>query len=203
MLIELLKILELKSVLNINKNQNLKEIFSMIFPEFLYLDRLEILKKIYNINNTNKEILLAVLLIDDNDNHEYFSHKYNVSNRIKENLKKIALQLTHIKKNKDFFEKDLKRNVYIFGKNHLINLNLINFSINSKIKTQEFFKITKKILGSNVPKFKIDGDYLKKNGMREGESLGRALKLIEKEWINNNFEISNKRVKELIEKNFN
>jgi len=54
-----------------------------------------------------------------------------------------------------------------------------------------------------VPKFKIDGDYLKKNGMREGESLGRALKLIEKEWINNNFEISNKRVKELIEKNFN
>ena len=202
-LIELLKILELKSVLNINKNQNLKEIFSMIFPEFLYLDRLERLKKIYNINNTNKEILLAVLLIDDNDNHEYFSHKYNVSNRIKENLKKIALQLTHIKKNKDFFEKDLKRNVYIFGKNHLINLNLINFSINSKIKTQEFFKITKKILGSNVPKFKIDGDYLKKNGMREGESLGRALKLIEKEWINNNFEISNKRVKELIEKNFN
>ncbi len=175
----------------------------MIFPEFLYLDRLERLKKIYNINNTNKEILLAVLLIDDNDNHEYFSHKYNVSNRIKENLKKIALQLTHIKKNKDFFEKDLKRNVYIFGKNHLINLNLINFSINSKIKTQEFFKITKKILGSNVPKFKIDGDYLKKNGMREGESLGRALKLIEKEWINNNFEISNKRVKELIEKNFN
>ena len=85
----------------------------------------------------------------------------------------------------------------------IINLNLINFSINSKIKTQEFFKITKKILGSNVPKFKIDGDYLKKNGMREGESLGRALKLIEKEWINNNFEISNKRVKELIEKNFN
>ena len=202
-LIELLKILELKSVLNINKNQNLKEIFSMIFPEFLYLDRLERLKKIYNINNTNKEILLAVLLIDDNDNHEYFSHKYNVSNRIKENLKKIALQLTHIKKNKDFFEKDLKKNVYIFGKSHLINLNLINFSINSKIKTQEFFKITKKILGSNVPKFKIDGDYLKKNGMREGESLGRALKLIEKEWINNNFEISNKRVKELIEKNFN
>ena len=118
-------------------------------------------------------------------------------------MKKIALQFTHIKKNKDFFEKDLKRNVYIFGKNHLINLNLINFSINSKIKTQEFFKITKKILGSNVPKFKIDGDYLKKNGMREGESLGRALKLIEKEWINNNFEISNKRVKELIEKNFN
>ena len=45
-LIELLKILELKSVLNINKNANLKEIFSMIFPEFLYLDRLERLKNI-------------------------------------------------------------------------------------------------------------------------------------------------------------
>ena len=37
---ELLKILELKSFLKINESNHLKEIFLMIFPEFLYLNRL-------------------------------------------------------------------------------------------------------------------------------------------------------------------
>ena len=39
-LIELLKILSLKNFLTINQSSNLREIFSMIFPEFLYLNRL-------------------------------------------------------------------------------------------------------------------------------------------------------------------
>ena len=47
-LIELLKILSLKNFLTINQSSNLKEIFSIIFPEFLYLNRLERLKKYIN-----------------------------------------------------------------------------------------------------------------------------------------------------------
>ena len=35
-LIELLKILDLQNFLKINESSNLREIFSMIFPEFLY-----------------------------------------------------------------------------------------------------------------------------------------------------------------------
>jgi len=89
-LIELLKILDLKNFYKINENSNLKEIFSMIFPEFLYLNRLERLKKVYSDSELNRDILLAVLLIDEKDNHEYFLHKYNASNKIKETLKKIS-----------------------------------------------------------------------------------------------------------------
>ena len=37
-LIELMKILDLQNFLKINESGNLKEIFSMIFPEFLYLN---------------------------------------------------------------------------------------------------------------------------------------------------------------------
>ena len=61
----------------INQNDNLREIFSMIFPEFLYLNRLERLKKIYQYSEVNVDILLAVILIDEKQNHEYFIHKYN------------------------------------------------------------------------------------------------------------------------------
>ena len=195
---ELLKILELKSFLKINESDHLKEIFLMIFPEFLYLNRLERLKKICKYSNINKDLLLAVLLIDDKNNDEYFSHKYNVSSKIKETLKKLSSNLIEVKKNKNFFGKDLIRNVYFYGKEHLINLNIINFSINSKIKIDEFSKILNLVLKSNVPKLHVNGEYLKKNGMKEGESLGKVLKKIESEWVNNNFEISNERIKDLI-----
>ena len=137
-LFELFKILDLKNFLNINDSINLKEIFNLIFPEFLYLNRLAKLKKVNNFSQIQRNIILAVLLIDEEDNHEYFTHKYNVSIKIKESLKKIASDIKNIKKNKDFFEKDLLRNIYINGKDHLVALNLIYFSINPKVKLKDF-----------------------------------------------------------------
>ncbi len=50
-LIELFKILELKNFTQINKSTNLIEIFSMVFPELIYIDRLERLNKIYDHSN--------------------------------------------------------------------------------------------------------------------------------------------------------
>ena len=66
------------------------------------------------------------------DTHEYFGHKYNISNNIKDNLNSLAKNLKLIKENKDFFNKDLEKNIYLHDKNHLINLNILNFVINSK-----------------------------------------------------------------------
>ena len=49
-----------------------------------------------------------------------------------------------------------------------------------------------------MPFLPIDGELLKRKGMKEGESLGKVLKELEKEWINNNFKISNNRIDEII-----
>jgi len=202
-LIELLKILGLKTFLKINKGGSLREIFSMVFPEFLYLKRLERLEKVYQYSKVNLDILLAVLLIDEKDNHEYFIHKYNAPNKIKEILRKFNKNLKELKNDKEFFEKDLMKNVYSLGKNHLVALNLINFSINSKVKSNDFSETLNKILKTIVPIFTIDGETLKQKGMQEGQSLGSVLKTLEKEWVNNNFEISNERVDEIIKVNSN
>ncbi len=202
-LIELFKILDLKNFLTINKSSNLKEIFSMIFPEFLYLKRLERLKKIYQYSEVNVDILLAVMLIDEKDNHEYFIHKYNASNKTKETLEQFKKNLIKLKNDKEFFEKNLIKNIYFNGKNHLIALNLINFSINSKVKINDFKKTLNKILKIKVPIFPIDGETLIQKGMQEGQKLGNVLKTLEKEWINNNFKISNERVEEIIKVNSN
>mgnify|MGYP000719150851 CR=1 FL=1 len=202
-LIELLKILDLKNFYKINQSSNLKEIFSMIFPEFLYLNRLERLKKVYSDSELNRDILLAVLLIDEKDNHEYFLHKYNASNKIKETLKKISENLKKIQNEKEFFVNDLTKNAYFFGKKNLIALNLINFSINNKLKSIDFVNTLNKILKIKVPLFPINGELLKKKGMKEGQSLGNVLRILEKEWVANNFKISNERIDEIIQINLN
>ena len=202
-LVELFKILDLKKFINLNENEYLKEIFSLIFPEFNNFERLNRLKKIYNNINIEKNILLAVLLIDEKDNHEYFAHKYNVANTIKENLNLFAKDLKLLRKNKDFFGKDLDKNIYLKNKNYLINLNIINFASNAKYNLKDFSEIMRKILQSKLHTFPIDGKYLIQNGMKEGLALGKVLKMIEDEWINNGFKISKDLVKEIIQLNFN
>ena len=164
---ELLKILDLKNFLQINENNHLKEIFSLIFPEFLYLNRLKSLKKINDNSLLNRDTLLAILLIDEKENHEYFAHKYNISNKLKSFLGSLASNLIEIQ-SKRFFDKDLTKNIYIYGKKHLKNLNLINFSINSKIRLEDYFKNLSRILKLKVPEFQIDGECLKRHGMKEG-----------------------------------
>ena len=197
-LIELYKILDLKNFTNLNESNQLKEIFSLIFPEFENLKRLERLIKICDYTQVNKELLLAVLLIDEKNNHEYFAHKYNVSNNIKENLHMFAKNLTLIRVNKDFFKKELEKYIYLNDKNHLTNLNILNFVINEKLKFKDFSETLKKILQSKKHKLPVDGKYLMDNGMKQGSQMGKVLKKIEEEWIKNNFKISEDQIKEII-----
>tara|TARA_B100000965_G_scaffold31090_1_gene23069 strand:- start:3313 stop:4569 length:1257 start_codon:yes stop_codon:yes gene_type:complete len=195
---ELFKILRTKNFVKLNDYKNLKDIFSLIFPEFRYLERLAKLNLINRNQSFSNELLLAVLLIDDTNNHEYFSHKYNVSNELRESLNLLAKNYKIIKEKKFFFKKDLKKNIYFFGKKHLRLLNMLTFSVSKKMKINEYLNNLSNINGINLPIFSYDGNFLKKNGLKEGTIIGRTLKIIESEWIKNNFNLSNKRVLEII-----
>ena len=187
---ELFKILDLKNFMILNKYTELKEIFTLIFPEFENLSRLERLNKICDFSKVDRNLLLAALLIDEKDSHEYFGHK--------ENLNSFAKNLKLINTNKGFLNEDLEKNIYLYNKNYLINLIIINFAINSKLKLKDFNETIKKILRSKIHKFSIDGKYLKENGMQEGPLMGKVLRVVEEEWIQNNFHITKERVKEII-----
>ena len=200
-LVELYKILNLQNFINLNESDYLKEIFNLIFPEFKNIKRLDRLKKIYKYSEINLKLMLAVLLIDNDNNHEYFSHKYNVSNEIKDELHLLAKNFQSLKDNKDLFNKDLEKNIYLTDKSHLINLNILNFTSNPKLSLKDFSETLKKILKSKTHQFHIDGKYLMERGMKEGKLLGRVLKEIEEEWVDNNFNISDDRVKEIIKLN--
>jgi hypothetical protein len=166
-----------------------------------YLNRLEKLNKVKKIININQFTLLLILLIDTTDNHEYFAYKYNISNNFKTRLNLFNKNLILFKKDNNFLRDDLMKNIYLYGKNHLIFLNTLIFTDNSKITVNDFININKRIINTKIPKFPINGKYLLQNGMKEGSTLGRILKIIEDEWIVNGFKISKDRVKEIIKSN--
>ena len=195
---ELFKILSTKNFFKLNNNKELKEIFSLIFAEFKYLERLNKFEDINNYSNFNKKTLLAIMLIDEKNNHEYFSHKYNVSNEIKETLSLIAKNFTIMQNNKEFFLKDLKKNIYFFGKTHLMSLIALHFTSNKKMKLKNYLAVFNDIKKIDIPKFSFDGNYLKEKGMKEGALIGKTLKRIENEWLDNNFKVSDKRVLKII-----
>ena len=103
-----------------------------------------------------------------------------------------------MKVDEDFFSKNLEKNIYLNNKNYLIKLNILNFIINSKTTLKNFSDINKKILKAKTHKFKIDGKYLMANDMKQGELMGKVLKKIEEEWIDNNFKITKERIREII-----
>ena len=115
-LIELFKILKIKNFENLNDNQTLKEIFLLIFPELKYFRRLSKLKEIQSKDIFDKNDYLSLLLIDEKNNHEYFLHKYNVSNELKDNLNIVAENFIYALKDKNFFQKNLKKKYFSFWK---------------------------------------------------------------------------------------
>ena len=75
---------------------------------------------------------------------------------------------------------------------------MLYFLNNKRVKLKDYLNILDNINKSDIPKLSFDGSYLKEKGMKEGALIGKTLKLIESEWLDNDFEISNERVLKII-----
>ena len=200
---ELKKILDLKSFKNIIGNLELKNIFYLIFPELKHLDRLEKISLINKSFQLKNDFILALLLIDNSNNYEYFCHKYKTSNAFKSKLELFSKYLNEYKSDKNFFKKNLKKNIYFLGKNNLKEFNTLVFFVYKKIKYNEYLKTNQKIESISVPKFPYDGKYLINKGLAEGKKIGLILKELEIHWVKNNYFLEEDYLMDLINKNNN
>ena len=66
------------------------------------------------------------------------------------------------------------------------------------MKLESYLSVLDNIKKINIPKFLFDGNYLKEKGMKEGALIGKTLKQIENEWLDNDFKVSDKRVLNII-----
>ena len=199
---ELQKIVELENLEDIQSNKVFYEIFNIIFPELKYVNRLKGIesKEIKAFIKLENNLLFALLMIDDTDNHLYFSHKYKISNLLKEYLAFIHLHFIQAKKNKNFFGKDLKKNIFYHGKIRMISLAKFYFISKNKKNYLDLKNILNNISSISIPKFPITGTYLLEKGFKSGRKIGEVLKEAEKLWIKNNFDLKDEELSNLLKK---
>jgi len=199
---ELYKIFKLKNIDTLFENKEIKSIFSIAFPEFKYLDRLE---KFLPMSKTNilfksPEIIFSILLVDEKDNYQYFCHKYKVSNRLRKDLNFISENYIKFKEEKNYLKKDLKKNVYNFGKNNIKKLLGFIYCAEIKFTTKLLNRTVEQINKIDIPSFPFNGQYLMDRGLLDGKKIGYALKELEKEWILKDFNLNNHEITSILDR---
>ena len=194
---ELKKIFLLKNVNKLFHDEQSTEIILNIFPQFKHSYRLNKLAALNpKIRNKFDEYLvLALLIVDESNNYEYFCYKYKISNDVKSRLKYIAENFSNLKNKKFYFQENIKKLIYFNDKDRVIDLLLFSSCMNNKINIEELLEF---IINYKTPKFPVSGDYLKKYGFETGQLLGKKLKLLEEKWIENNFNIDKNEIERIL-----
>ena len=191
---ELNKIILLKDLSSLFFNRTSNEIIVNIFPQLKYYERLKIFETLNQKLKLkyDKNLILALLILDESNDYEYFCHKYKTSNIIKNRFKNISENFESLKNKKFYTEENIKKLAYLSNKNYVKDL--ILFSICANIKTKNFYDeaLLDYVNICKIPKFPISGDYLKQHGYKTGQLLGKKLKSLEEKWIENNFVIDKK-----------
>ena len=191
---ELNKILILKNLLNLFSNRISNEIIVNIFPQLKYYERLKIFETLnqklkFKYDNN---LILALLILDESNDYEYFCHKYKTSNVIKSRFKNISENFENLKNKKFYAKENIKKLIYLSNKNYVRDLMLFSICTNVKTKNVSVEALLDYVNICKIPKFPVSGDYLKLHGYKTGQALGKKLKLLEEKWIQNNFVIDKK-----------
>ena len=200
LLSELKKFVNLNSLEKLSKDQLICSLVSIIFPE------LKNLNTFFKLTSRNKTILkekdfiflLALMIIDNTDNADYFLYKYNISKKDQKRLKIIDnFYKEKINKN-SFSENNINRFFYYFGNqavDDILSFGIIKYKKfdENLINLRNFFK------DKTVPVMPISAtDLMNKYDIPEGKQLGVKLKMIEEKWVENKFNISDQQINYII-----
>ena len=197
---ELKKIINLDILEKLTKDKLSLELITTIFPE---IRNIKIFSK---LNSANKEILkqqdfiflLSLIIFDETDNIDYFLYKFNISKKDRKRIKIIDNFFKEKINSKTFTKSNMNKVFYYNGKQ--ASLDILNHRI---LKLKKFDNTLRDLIihykKSEVPKIPISADFLmRKYKLPEGKQLGEKLKKIEKEWVKNNFKISDQQIDNII-----
>jgi len=198
---ELKKTTKIYLLEKLSKDKICLELIQIIFPEiknvgiFSNFDKY----KKHLINDNDFIFLLSLMIIDETDNADYFLYKYNLSKKDQKRIKLIHRFYLERTQKKIFTENNLNNIFYYEGKETVIDI--IKFKL---IKSKKIDKNLKNLIYSfekkNKPTMPINADTLMNEyKVPRGKILGDKLKMIEKEWVRNNFEISETKLKSIID----
>jgi len=197
---ELRKLIKFNTVEKLSKDISSLNLIMMIFPE---LKNIKIYSKLSpdGKNLLKKKdfiFLLSLMIIDETDNTDYFLYKFNISKKDQKRIKDIDNFYKEKINSKTFTENNINKVFYYYGKEttiEILNYGMIKFKkIANTIK-----ELSNHYENSKVPVLPVGADLLmKKFKIPEGKLLGEKLKIIEKEWVKNNFKITNQQVENIV-----
>ena len=197
---ELKKIFKSNCFIKLCDNEYSYHITSVIFPEFKqinYFKKFNDYTKI-NLNNLEFPFFLALLILDNTDNSDYFFYKFNISKKDQKRIKVLKEFYFSKKPPIKLNSHNLWKILYVSGKEGLTDI--LNYKIyTSKKFDKNFVNQLNYFKDKEIPKLTVTGDDLINNyGIPQGEEVGEKLKQIESFWINNNFKITDKDLKKII-----
>ena len=197
---ELKKIAKLDTLEKLSKDKFSRDFILIIFPE------LKNIKTFSKLDSNNRELLkekdfiflLSLMIVDGTDNTDYFLYKFNISKKDKKRIKIIDNFYKEKINSKTFTETNINKVFYYYGKQ--VTLDILDFrKIKLKKEDEILNKLRKHFENSVVPLMPINADLLmKKYKISEGKQLGEKLKIIEEEWVKNNFKISDQKIDNII-----
>ena len=189
---ELIKILNVEDITKLKNDKELLDIFFVLFPQLQHIDGVEKIKGLASQINFKIDycLVLSILLSHKSADIEYWIYKYKVSNKIKNRLLNV-LKYLELTKTKNFStQKNLKRIIYfINNKKWTKDLVFFYYIFNRGVDAQDIKSIFNFIDKTEIPKLPVSGELLGKYGFEKGEKMGRVLKQIEQDWINNDFDL--------------
>ena len=197
---ELKKIVKVESLEKISKNKLSMDLMLMIFPE------LKNIKIFSRLNSDDKNLLkekdfiflLSLMIIDDTDNTDYFLYKFNISKKDQKRIKNIDIFYKEKINSKTFTKNSMNKVFYYQGKEAV--LDILNYrKVKSKKEANLLEELCNYYENMEAPKMPINANFLmKKYEIPQGKQLGEKLKIIEEEWVNNNFKISDNEVDNIV-----
>ena len=197
---ELKKIVKVESLEKISKNKLSMDLMLMIFPE------LKNIKIFSRLNSDDKNLLkekdfiflLSLIIIDDTDNTDYFLYKFNISKKDQKRIKNIDVFYKEKISSKTFTKNIMNKVFYYQGKEAA--LDILNYrKVKSKKEANLLEELCNHYENKEAPIMPINANLLmKKYEIPQGKQLGEKLKIIEEEWVNNDFKISDNEVDNIV-----
>jgi poly(A) polymerase len=176
------------------------DLMLMIFPE------LKNIKIFSRLNSDDKNLLkekdfiflLSLMIIDDTDNTDYFLYKFNISKKDQKRIKNIDIFYKEKINSKTFTKNSMNKVFYYQGKEAA--LDILNYR---KVKSKKEVNLLKELCNyyenKEAPIMPINANFLmKRYEIPQGKQLGEKLKIIEEEWVNNDFKISDNEVENIV-----
>jgi tRNA nucleotidyltransferase/poly(A) polymerase len=197
---EFYKLLRSNGFLKLIKDKDSLEIINLIFPQFkniFLFNKLNSFAK-KNFFKVDYIFLLSLMVIDGTDNVDYFLYKFNISKKDKKRLLFLNNFFSQKINNKTFTEKNLNKILYFNDREAL--LDVIYFKIFKSNKVDiNLIQLIENFKDKEIPVMPLNTNILmERYNIPEGKELGLKLKTLEKIWINNDFQISDKEVEKIL-----